>query len=87
MSKMSRRLEIRFPDELGERLAQIARTEGCSVATLIREAVLERYGITSREEKLAAVDRLDALEGPAPDWEQMENEIVAGALGSRAPER
>lgn len=86
MSKMSRRVEIRFPDELSERLTQVAQREGCSVAALIREAVIERYGTVSREEKLAAVDRLATLEGPVASWEQMEDEIVAGALGARAPE-
>jgi predicted DNA-binding protein len=86
MPRMPRRVEIRFPDELSERLTQVARREGCSVATLIREAVTERYGAASREEKLAAVDRLAALEGPVGSWGQMEEEIVAGALGVRRAE-
>ena len=86
MAKMSKRLEIRLPNELGDRLTEIARRDGCSVATLVREAVAARYGTTSRQEKLAAVERLASLQGPAPDWDRMEAEIAAGALEIRAPE-
>ena len=84
MTRMSKRLEIRLPDELGSRLTEIARREGCSVAALVREAVVARYGATSRQEKLAAVERLASLQGPAPDWQRMEAEIVAGAMEIRA---
>ncbi|MBT3342116.1 MAG: ribbon-helix-helix protein, CopG family [Gemmatimonadetes bacterium] len=87
MAKLSKRLEIRLPDELGDRLTEIAKRDGCSVATLVREAVVARYGRTSQQEKLAAVERLATLHAPAPDWERMEAEIVAGALEMRAPDK
>ena len=84
MARMSRRIELRFPDDLSDRLTQIAQREGRSVASLIREAVVERYGSITAEERLAAIDRLADLEAPVGSWDQMEAEIIAGALGTRA---
>lgn len=80
MSRLTKRLEILFPEDLAEYLKQLAEREGCSVGTLVREAVLEKYTATSRQEKMAAAERLCALEAPCGDWEDIENEIIAGAL-------
>ena len=86
MSKLSKRMEIRFPEELHQRLVLAAQRDGRSVAALIREAVVERYGVVTQAERLAAVDRLSELAAPVADWERMEDEIAAGALGIRVPE-
>ena len=80
MSRLTKRIEILFPEDLAEHLKRIAEREGCSVGTLIREAVSEKYAASPRQEKIKAVERLYALQAPAGKREDMEEEIIAGAL-------
>jgi|SaaInlLV_10m_DNA_2_1039722.scaffolds.fasta_scaffold109111_1 predicted DNA-binding ribbon-helix-helix protein len=80
MTRLTRRLEILFPEDLADYLKQIAEREKCSVGTLIRDAVAEKYVASSQTEKLEAVERLCALEAPVGEWDEMEREIIEGAL-------
>jgi hypothetical protein len=79
MTRLTRRLEVLFPDDLADRLGQIAAREGCSVSTLIRNAVSEKYA-PSQAEKLEAVERLYALQASVGEWDEMEREIAGGIL-------
>jgi hypothetical protein len=80
MTQLTRRLEVLFPDDLADHLGQIAAREGCSVSTLIRNAVSEKYAVPSQAEKLEAVERLYALQASAGEWGEMESEIIEGAI-------
>ena len=80
MTRLTRRLEILFPEDLADYLKQIAEREKCSVGTLIRDAVAEKYVASSQTGKLEAVERLCALEAPVGEWDEMEREIIEGAL-------
>ena len=80
MSRLTRRIEVLFSEEMATYLKEVAEREDASIGTLIREAVKEKYGIASREEKMAAVERLYALQAPVGEWADLEREIVAGAL-------
>lgn len=80
MSRLTKRIEILFPEDLAEQLKQVALRERCSMGTLIREAVAEKYAAPSRQQKMEAVERLCALEAPVGQWGDMEDEIIEGAL-------
>ncbi len=80
MSRLTKRIEVLFSEELAENLRRIAEKERCSVGTLVREAVAEKYAAPSRQEKMEALERLYALQAPVDEWEDMEAEIIAGAL-------
>ncbi len=79
MPQLTRRVEVLFSEEMAVYLKEVAERERASVGTLIRKAVQEKYNITSSDEKLAAVERLYALEAPVGEWALMEREIIAGA--------
>jgi len=80
MTRLTKRLEVLFPEDLADYLKQVAKREKCSVGTLIRDAVAEKYAASSQTEKLEAVERLYALEAPVGEWDEMEREIIEGAL-------
>jgi len=51
------------------------------VSVLIREAIEQVYlQEVIQQRRQAAVERLLALNAPVADWEQMEQEIIRGAL-------
>lgn len=53
-------------------LEREAKRRGASVASVIREAVDERYGGIGREERMAAVESIAAIRGiPAPSPEEL----------------
>ena len=61
-------------------LKELAAESGSTVSALIREAVESTYlAAARRTERRAALERLMALNVPAADWEQMEDEIESGA--------
>jgi hypothetical protein len=49
-------------------------------ATVEVRLLREGEGQTSRQKKQEALARLLSMNMPVSDWEQMENEIIAGAL-------
>lgn len=79
MPQLTRRVEVLFSEGMAAHLKEVAERENASMGTLIRQAVQEKYGIASSDEKLAAVERLYALEAPIGEWGLMEREIIAGA--------
>jgi hypothetical protein len=65
MSMYTERLQILISKEQRRRWEQEAKRQGTSVASVVREAVDDRLGGIAREERIAAVDRIAAME-PLP---------------------
>ena len=63
MSMLKERLQILVSSEQRRRLEAEAKRRGSSVATLVREAIDERYGATTAEDRLRAVEEIEALKG------------------------
>jgi len=62
-------------------LRSLSEESGKPVSVLIREAIEQVYLQEAvRQRRQAAVERLLALKAPVADWEQVEEEIVRGAL-------
>jgi predicted DNA-binding protein len=62
-------------------LQSLSEESGKPVSVLIREAIEQVYLQEAvRQRRQAAVERLLALKAPVADWEQVEEEIVRGAL-------
>lgn len=81
MTRYTRRVQAVLTEAQFQELAEIAKTAGRPVSVMIREAVETTYlrDIASRRRQ-AALEQLLALNAPVADWEQMESEIVEGAL-------
>jgi predicted DNA-binding protein len=83
---LKERLQILVSAEQRRRLEAEAKRRGSSVATLVREAIDERYGTTTAEDRLRAVDEIAALDGrfltPA-ELEQVIAEERDAAAGQR----
>ena len=65
-----KRLQLLIDSECFARLEQEAKRDSCSVASLVREAIDERFSALDRR-RSAAGKRLLALpmsDGPEPDW-------------------
>jgi hypothetical protein len=60
---LDQRLQILVTREQRRRLEEEARRTGASVGALIREAVDERYGGVTRDERIAAAERITSLAG------------------------
>lgn len=65
MHMYTERLQILISKEQRRRLEQEAKRRNASVASVIREAVDDRLGGIGREDRIAAVDRIAAME-PLP---------------------
>jgi predicted DNA-binding protein len=63
MSMLKERLQILISPDQRRRLEAEAKRRGSSIATLVREAIDERYGATTTEDRLRAVDEIAALRG------------------------
>jgi predicted transcriptional regulator len=74
--EQSHKTTILLSPELRDRLRQLARQRGTSLGQLIREACISQYGLTSRQERLQAVDELAALQLPVAEPGQMKRESV-----------
>lgn len=70
-----KRVEVLFDPEQYARLERIAKERRESVGALIREAVQREYLGPTKEEKLAAVARIAAMNIEVGDWEEIEEEI------------
>ena len=70
----TRRAQILMDPEEYDELARIAEAKLVSVAELIRTAVRTVY-LRSPEDRLAAVERIAAMELPVDSWSQMKAEI------------
>lgn len=81
MTRYTKRVQAVLSEEQYEALSRLARESGKPVSLLIREAVEGVYfEAAERERRRAALAELLALEAPVADWEQMEEEIIQGAL-------
>jgi predicted transcriptional regulator len=60
---ITERLQVLLTAEQRRRLEEEARQQGRSVASLVREAIDARYGTSTREQRLAAVDAIGAMSG------------------------
>jgi len=74
--ELSKKTTILFPPDLHERLSRLAAQKGISLGELVRSACEKQYGIVSREDRLAAVRKLAALELPVGDPGEMKLESV-----------
>jgi len=60
---LSERLQILVTPEQRRRLQSEARERGASVGGLVREAIEARFGSFSREERIRAIEAIDAMQG------------------------
>lgn len=81
MAIYTRRVQTVLTDEQYRTLKHLSEKEDRPVSELVREAVKKVY---LRKEALsrrrAALESLLSLEAPVTDWEEMEEEIIKGAL-------
>ena len=77
--RLTGRATILFPPALYKEIEDEARLQGRSVGELVREAAMIRYGVGGVSARLAAVERLVALDGEVADPERLEDEIIRGA--------
>jgi predicted DNA-binding protein len=81
MAVFTERVQTVLTKEQYDALSRLAREEEKPVSVLVREAVEKVYFEEAerkhRQEALAALLSLDA---PVADWEQMEKEVISGAL-------
>lgn len=68
-----------FEENVYKKLKEKSKLENISMGELVREAVIEYYGIKNKEEKMKALKNLIDLKLPVSDYEDMEKEIIAGA--------
>lgn len=76
MEELSKKTTILFSPELHERLTRLAEQRGGSLGWLVREACVRQYGLVAGEDRLAAVQSLEALSLPVGDPIQMKRESL-----------
>ena len=80
MEGMTKKTTILFPPKLYKRLEKLSREQGRSVGQLVREAVETLYGEGGVAARLRAIDALSRLDAPTGEPEEIEDEIVKGAI-------
>ena len=78
--RMTKKATILFPPALYREIEEEARLQGRSVGELVREAAMIRYGSGGVSARVEAVERLARLDDDIGDPEQIEDEIIRGAL-------
>ena len=78
--RMTKKATILFPPALYREIEEEARLQGRSVGELVREAAMIRYGSGGVSARIEAVERLAKLDDDIGDPEQIEDEIMRGAL-------
>ena len=81
--KLTKRTTLLFDSDVWKQLGQVAKAEHTSVAHLVRKAVIERYLLSDRERRLAAVEAMRRMNCPVGDWQTIEREVLEGRLGRR----
>jgi len=76
--ELVKKTTILFSPDLYEQLARLAGQRDTSVGELVRNACRVQYGLSTREERFAAVKELAGLDLPVGTPEQMERESVGG---------
>lgn len=77
---VSERTSVLFSPEQRARLDREAARRGISIGSLVREAV-DAYVAPPRRTKAEALADLLSIGAPVANWEQMEEEILRGAIG------
>jgi hypothetical protein len=72
-----------FEKDVYKKLKEKAKRENVSVGGLVREAVATYYGIKSKEDKIKALENLKCLDLNVSEPEEMEKEIIKGALDDK----
>lgn len=81
MAIYTKRVQTVLSDEEYVRLTRLSADLGKPLSTLIREAIERVYfEEEDRERRRNALVSLLSLEAPVADWEQMEEEIIRGAI-------
>ncbi len=80
---LSERLQILVTPEQRRRLETEARQRGASVGGLIREAIDSRFGGAPQEERMRALEQIEAMEGqfvPPDELDRMADEERSARL-------
>lgn len=77
----TQRTQVLLSKEQVARLKRLARRERRSLGAVIRDAVDAYTATPTEDERLAALERLTALNAPVDDWPVMKEQILKGALG------
>ena len=72
--ELSKKTTILLTPDLHRQLTRLASLRGTSLGHLVRRACELQYGLSSTEERLAAVERLAALRLPVGTPEEMARE-------------
>jgi len=81
MASYTKRVQTVLTEEQHEMLSRFALEQGKPLSALIREAIEKTYfAEVDRRRRRAALANLLSLEAPVADWEQMEEDIIRGAL-------
>lgn len=81
MAKLTKRAQILFPKDKYALLEKVAYRQKKSVSTLVREAVEEKYLAKETKKNDEIIKRLNKMNLPVGDPEEMEEEIILGRLG------
>jgi len=81
MAVYTKRVQTVLTEDQHEALSQLSVEQGKPVSLLVREAIERTYFEQANlARRRAALASLLALQAPVADWEQMEEEIIRGAL-------
>ncbi|MCM8813836.1 MAG: type II toxin-antitoxin system HicB family antitoxin [Candidatus Omnitrophica bacterium] len=80
MKNLTQKTTLLLSPELHKQLTELAALTHVSVGELIRRAVVERYLLSDRQKRLAAVRGLSQLNAPTGNWQTIEREIAAAKL-------
>jgi len=80
MSMFSERTQVLLSPEQLARLKRIARRDGRSVGSVIRDAV-DSYVERAPDSRREAARALISMNAPVDDWEVMKEQILRGQLG------
>ena len=76
MELLTKKTTILLPPKLHDRLTRIAEERHTSLGDLVRSACETQYGAPTREEKIASVRRLAAMNLPVGSPRQIKKESV-----------
>ena len=81
MAIYTKRIQAVLTDEQYRELLRIAKLQHRSISHLVREAIENVYlGGSDLDERRKALKDLLSLEAPIADWDQIEDEIIRGAV-------
>ena len=81
MATYTKSIQAVLTDEQHEALLELSHKLNKPVSVLIRDAIDEVYfEQTRREKRRQALQTLLSLDAPVADWEEMEEEIIRGAV-------